>query len=85
MGLFYDYPEIIPATSKTGHFFFDLHRNRAVSAAEVPPKQYVRAIVESQFLSMRIHAGKSGMNRIQRLLVTGGASKNEAIVQVCGY
>lgn len=41
----------------------------------------VRAVVEAQALSMRIHSGWIG-ERPTALLVTGGASENDAILQV---
>ena len=42
----------------------------------------VRAVVESQFLSMKAHGAALGLHSPKRVLVTGGASANEAVTQV---
>jgi glycerol kinase len=42
----------------------------------------VRAIIESQFLSMFVHSKAIGMSVTERILATGGASKNRHILQV---
>ena len=33
-------------------------------------------------LNLRLHAGKSGVNEVSRLIITGGASENPAILQI---
>ena len=42
----------------------------------------VRAVVEGQFLSMRLHAESIGISQPRRLIATGGASANPALCQV---
>ncbi|NIY16704.1 MAG: hypothetical protein GWM98_18300 [Nitrospinaceae bacterium] len=44
------------------------------------PAQEARAILESQFLSLRLHAEQVGL-RPENLVVTGGASVNAVILQ----
>jgi len=48
------------------------------------PAMEVRAILESQFLSMRVHSQDLGLllNRSNRILATGGASVNHHVLQV---
>ena len=43
-----------------------------------------RSVVESQFLSMRFHANKIGLNleKDGKIIVTGGASQNTKILQI---
>ena len=45
-------------------------------------EQNVRSIIESQFLSMFVHSKSIGMSVTERILATGGASKNKNILQV---
>ena len=45
------------------------------------PELQVRALLESQFLNMRLHFQWMGV-KPERLLLTGGASKNDGIAQV---
>lgn len=42
----------------------------------------VRGIIESQFLSMLLHSKEIGINTTDRILATGGASKNKSILQI---
>jgi len=46
------------------------------------PAQEVRAVVEGKFMSMRLHAEGIGLSPVRRIIATGGASKNAAILQV---
>ena len=41
----------------------------------------VRAVLESQFLSMMLHGGNIGISP-RRILATGGASKDRAVIRV---
>ncbi len=78
IGFFIRAPEITPPILKTGTVRFDrdgLPVDRFDGAADV------RAVVESQFLSMRIHGANIGL-KPSSILVTGGASANAAIVQM---
>jgi xylulokinase len=78
---YYQDPEITPSTLKAGVVGFDASGARTdVSVA--PPEVEVRAVVESQFLSLRLHAEKLGVNKPKRLIVVGGASANTCMLQV---
>lgn len=48
------------------------------------PEEEVRAVVEGQFLSRRLYAEKLGfaVTSDTRLIATGGASSNTAILQI---
>ncbi|MCE9613984.1 MAG: carbohydrate kinase [Lentisphaerae bacterium] len=71
-------PEITPAIHQTGVFRFDA-ADGAVPA--FTPAEEVRAVVENQFLSMRLHAENLGI-KPTRLIATGGASVNTALLRV---
>ncbi|KAL3671550.1 hypothetical protein V7S43_003467 [Phytophthora oleae] len=78
---YYQDPEITPSTLKAGVVGFDANGARTdVSLAA--PEVEVRAIVESQFLSLRLHAERLGVIKPQRLIVVGGASANKCMLQV---
>lgn len=80
-GFYFLDPEITPSTAKAGTIGFDAEDARAelhLSPAEVE----VRAVVESQFLSMRLHAERLGVKTPKRLIVVGGASANTSLLQV---
>ena len=46
------------------------------------PDAVVRAVVESQFMSMKVHGEGLGLKSPTRILVTGGGSVNRAVTQV---
>lgn len=79
IGFYLDEPEITPPMMRPGYYRFD----GAGNACSVPfaAKEEVRAIVESQFLTFRLHAERIGMKPLM-LLATGGASSNLEIVKV---
>ncbi|KAI0091647.1 actin-like ATPase domain-containing protein [Irpex rosettiformis] len=87
LGFYFPLPEIIPPNVQ-GNFFF--HTNspcgvQVVAEEKVNPNAHPRAILESQFLSIR-----SRINAIlppkspplQRLVVCGGGSNNDVILQL---
>ncbi|XP_066149647.1 xylulose kinase isoform X1 [Euwallacea fornicatus] len=79
MGLYYDVNEILPFLK--GDFRFSkTQRVAKFSSLEVE----VRACVEGQFIAMRSYAEEFGLNIGEgvRILATGGASQNKAILQV---
>jgi xylulokinase len=78
VGFYVRVPEITPPTLKTGILRFD-RRGRQVKAFD--PAVDCRAVVEGQFLSMRLHCANLGIHP-RSVLATGGASANAAIVQV---
>lgn len=78
IGFYIKEPEITPPILKTGIFRFDVEGARVDAFfAEVD----VRAVVEGQFLSMRLHGGHIGLKPVS-ILATGGASSNEAIIRI---
>ena len=78
IGFYYKEPEITPPVLKTGTHRFGPDGR---SCAAFTPEVEVRAVVEGQFLSMRLHSGKVGLKPVQ-ILATGGASTNRSILQV---
>ncbi|TMW56350.1 hypothetical protein Poli38472_006360 [Pythium oligandrum] len=73
-------PEITPLTAKAGVVAFAADGTK-VDASQLSPATRVRAIVESQCLSMRLHAEKLGIHDVKRLIVTGGAAASHGLVQ----
>lgn len=72
--------EITPTTHKTGVFHFD------ASDAEVAQfdnaGSEVRGLIEGQFLSLKSHARHLGLSQPKRIVASGGASVNAALLQV---
>ena len=69
---FYE-PEITPRLDTGGPIFS--------SSSEPTAAQAVRAVLEGQFLNMRLHYGWLGISP-ERISITGGASENDGIAQV---
>ncbi|KAF8623046.1 hypothetical protein AX15_006552 [Amanita polypyramis BW_CC] len=90
MGLYFPYPEIIPLNVIGEHFFKLLRSDNASSPArislqDVPANVHPRAILESQFLSIRSRVKAilpENTVPLQRLILTGGSSTNPAIRQL---
>uniref|UniRef100_A0A6B2L1E7 Xylulose kinase n=1 Tax=Arcella intermedia TaxID=1963864 RepID=A0A6B2L1E7_9EUKA len=78
IGFYFSEPEIIPYAKGCYYFNSD---DTLVPAWE-DPKVHVRAIVESQILSMYLHSSNIGLKATQGILVTGGSSKNPEILQI---
>ncbi|XP_019745577.1 xylulose kinase isoform X2 [Hippocampus comes] len=78
-GFYFDVMEITPPA--VGVHLFDADDNEVSS---VSAQVEVRALVEGQFLSRRLHAERLGYSIIPgtRILATGGASRNKDILQV---
>ncbi|KAM8731540.1 xylulose kinase isoform 1-T1 [Acanthopagrus schlegelii] len=79
IGFYFDTMEITPAA--VGVHRFDPEDNEVSSLS---PQVEVRALVEGQFVSRRLHAERLGYSIIPgtRVLATGGASSNKEILQV---
>ncbi|MCA1809174.1 MAG: xylulokinase [Kiritimatiellia bacterium] len=77
IGFYHAVPEITPPTARTGIFRFDA-QGRPVE--RFAPEEDCRALVESQFLSLRRHAARIGLQP-SSMVVTGGASQNPALLQ----
>uniref|UniRef100_A0A8C5DTC5 Xylulose kinase n=3 Tax=Gouania willdenowi TaxID=441366 RepID=A0A8C5DTC5_GOUWI len=79
IGFYFDILEITP--SAVGDHRFDSDNRQVTSFS---PQVEVRALVEGQFLSRRLHAERLGysIRSGTRVLATGGASSNKHILQV---
>ncbi|MFO7534557.1 MAG: xylulokinase [Kiritimatiellia bacterium] len=71
-------PEITPPILKTGIFRFGAD---AATAGGFAPEAEARAVLEGQFLSMRLHADAVGI-RPAGILATGGASVDPAVLRI---
>jgi len=78
LGFYIDAPEITPAL-KPGVRLFAPGGHRVPSFW--PPAE-VRAVLETQFLSMRVHGESIGLTNPKRVIATGGASNNTHVLQV---
>ncbi|MBN1675209.1 MAG: carbohydrate kinase [Kiritimatiellae bacterium] len=78
IGFYFTDPEITPPTLGAGYFRFNAGDE---PAGEFAAGTDVRAMIESQFLSLRLHGEHIGL-RPGMILATGGASENSAIVRV---
>lgn len=67
-------PEITPHVTSAGVRRFDLD--------EHDPAANVRAVVESQMMAMANHSASMSAHGVDRIVATGGASANRAILQV---
>ncbi|KAI9916107.1 hypothetical protein PsorP6_008194 [Peronosclerospora sorghi] len=74
-------PEITPTTSKSGVMGFNAGGTR-IDPSALQPEVEVRAVIESQFMSLRLHAERLGVRKPHRLVVVGGASANKSMLQV---
>lgn len=83
LAMFLDAPEITPTTPAGGDFRFETAGGGAPRpvAAFPSPADDVRAAVQTKFLSMRAHAATVGLEPVRRIIATGGASANAAILQ----
>uniref|UniRef100_A0A4W6FWP3 Xylulose kinase n=1 Tax=Lates calcarifer TaxID=8187 RepID=A0A4W6FWP3_LATCA len=79
IGFYFDTMEITPPAVGVHRFDSD-----DTEVSSVSPQVEVRALVEGQFLSRRLHAERLGYSIIPgtRVLATGGASSNKEILQV---
>lgn len=79
IGIYFYVPEITP--NAVGVFRFD-SKDNVVSS--FPNAIEVRAIVESQLVAKRVHSENLGykLGQTGRILATGGASSNKALLQV---
>ncbi|KAG9439946.1 hypothetical protein H6P81_020111 [Aristolochia fimbriata] len=88
LGFYYMDHEILPPLPVGFHRYvlenFSENSFDSLNAREVqefdPPSE-VRAIIEGQFLSMRAHTVRFGMPTPKRIIATGGASANKAILK----
>lgn len=78
IGFYHKEPEITPPVLTPGTHRF-VGDGRSVDA--FTPAVEARAVVEGQFLSMRLHSGNIGIKPV-KILATGGASANRSILRV---
>lgn len=78
LGFFFEVPEITPLIQKTGIYLFESDDKQV---KHFTAQEEVRAVIEGQFLSMRLHALNIGI-RPRRIMATGGGSSNMAILRV---
>ena len=91
VGLYFPLPEIIPPNVK-GDFFFHTATSdgsavlgRPLVVDDIPGCAHPRAILESQFLSIRSRIAAilpENAPPLQRLVATGGSSANQTIRQL---
>ncbi|KJE96085.1 xylulose kinase, variant [Capsaspora owczarzaki ATCC 30864] len=76
---YFDQTEITP--SARGELRLGADGNEV---AALSPEQEIRSLIEGQFLAKRLHAERLGYNTssARRILATGGASNNGAILQI---
>lgn len=80
MGLYILEPEITPHVLTTQIARFGPNDERLAEFASAAME--LRAVWESQMLSMRTHSVKLGLQQPKRILVTGGASVNPVVRQL---
>jgi xylulokinase len=80
MGLYYDVQEILPFLS--GDYRFNKAGDRVTKFTSLEVE--VRALIEGQFIAKRAYAEDIGftLGKETKILATGGASANKAILQV---
>ena len=84
MGLYFPLPEIIPP-NVVGEYFFATSHTQPRPVENIPESLHPRAILESQFLSIRSRVGQllaEGSPDLHRLVLTGGGSSNQVIRQL---
>eukprot|EP01080_Neovahlkampfia_damariscottae_P006217 gene6217-10223_t len=79
IGFYYKFPEITPTTSKSGYFRFDKDNELQ---DKFDQEKEIRAVIESQFMSLKIHGSKLGLKNPKRIITTGGASKSKICSQI---
>jgi len=77
IGFYFKEPEITPTVLRPGIYRFGPDER----PARFTPEQNVRAVVEGQYLSMRLHGNNIGLVP-RKILATGGASVNKSLLQV---
>jgi xylulokinase len=78
IGFYFVEPEITPTVAEPGSHRFDARGRRTSS---FPAAAEVRAVMEGQFLSMRLHGANVGLNP-RAILATGGASVNRSLIRI---
>ena len=89
MAFYFPLPEIIPPNVVGEYFFVTNLTKKTVEPAllekDLPPSIHPRAVLESQFLSIRSRIAAilpEGSSPLQRLVISGGSSANPVIRQI---
>lgn len=86
MAFYFPLPEIIPPNVMGEYFFItSLKGNTVLLQKDLPMSIHPRAILESQFLSIRSRIAAilpEGSSPLQRLVISGGSSANPIIRQI---
>jgi len=78
VGFYFKEPEITPPVFQPGSYLFDKNNKKATNVAAA---QNARAVLEGQFLSMRLHCGNIGL-KPKTIIATGGASVNIFLLRI---
>ncbi|KAJ7707728.1 hypothetical protein B0H17DRAFT_1033745 [Mycena rosella] len=84
IGLYFPLPEIIPPNI-VGSFFYQVQDGKVSTVDSIPAGAHARAILESQFLSIRSRIAAilpPHAPHLHRLVVAGGSSGNETLRQL---
>jgi len=89
MAFYFPFPEIIPP-KVTGEYFFTTNPTKAAAgppllSKHLPPSVHPRAVLESQFLSIRSRIAAilpEGSSPLRQLVISGGSSANPVIRQI---
>lgn len=84
LGLYFPLPEIIPP-NVLGEFLFTTKNGLPTRVDSIPPEAHPRAILESQFLSIKSRIAAilpPNSPPLQRMIVAGGSSANQTIQQL---
>ncbi len=76
-GFYYFEREIVPPIA--GVYYF---QDGQACSGWSSPEKHIRAIIESQLMSLRMSAKQLGLDLPNAIVATGGASRNRAILQV---
>jgi len=81
IGFYFDHPEIVPAAFQ-GDFRFNKSDEPVTKFSSEETE--IRALIEGQVMAKRLHTERMGFRITEstRVIVTGGASVNKAILQV---
>jgi xylulokinase len=78
IGFYFKFPEITPTTSKSG--FFRFKNGEMVKSFENEIE--CRALIESQYLALKIHSKRLGIVNPTRIICTGGGSQSRICSQI---
>ena len=78
IGFYFKEPEITPSIPAAQYRRFEAGNTETKTFA---PQEDVRAVIEGQFLSMKLHSANLGI-KPRKILATGGGSRNTAILKV---